>query len=164
MNSILTFGENNSLVQNDSINLSNSKNINYLNFSNEELLIEINKKKEKIMEYHNTNKNLKKELTNILEKLNLLGKESKEKLNEYYTGQNNFQNIIINKNDEYSLIKNYNSQLKREYETLLAKTKNICKTKISDIIYEHKLNIQKIQNENKNIKSQINKNEKQRYK
>ena len=163
MNSILTFGENNSLVQNESINISNSKNINYLNLSNEELLIEINKKKEKIMEYHNTNKNLKKELTNILEKLNLLGIENKEKLNDYYTGQNNFQNTIKFKNDEYFRIKNYNSQLKREYETLLAKTKNICKTKISDIISEHKLNIQKIQNENKNIKSLINKNEKQRY-
>ena len=157
MNSILTFGENNSLVQNDSINISSSK-INYLNLSNDELINEINKKESKIMEYHSTNKILRKELTNILEKLNLLSLKNKDQLNN-----DNQNNLIKNKNDEYYMLKNANSQLKREYESLLVKTKNITENKISEILCEHKLNVQKIQNENKEIKNEISKNEKQKY-
>ena len=75
MNSIITFAENNSSIQNESltnINMSNIKNSsNLINSTNEEIIKETNKIKTKIIELYNTNKVLKNELTNILEKLNL---------------------------------------------------------------------------------------------
>ena len=160
MNSILTFGENNSLIHNDSININNSlnkSNPNYLNLTNEEIIKETNSKKSKIIEYHNTNKVLKKELTNILEKLNLLSTKNKDEQN-----LENLKKLIKDKKFEYFRIKKYNSDLKKEYSILSKKTKNINDGKISDIVYNYKSTIENLKNENKEIKKEIQKNETQK--
>ena len=160
MNSILTFGENNSLIHNDSININNSlnkSNPNYLNLSNDEIIKETNSKKSKIIEYHNTNKVLKKELTNILEKLNFLAAKNKDEQN-----LENLKKIITDKKFEYSIIKKCNSDLKKEYSMLSKKNKNINDGKISDIVYNYKNTIDILKNENKEIKKEIHKNETQK--
>ena len=160
MNSILTFGENNSLIHNDSININNSlnkSNANYLNLSNDEIIKETNSKKIKIIEYHNTNKVLKKELTNILEKVNLLATKNKDEQN-----LENLKKIINDKKFEYFRIQKYNSDLKKEYSILSKKIKNINDGKISDIVYNYKSTIENLKNENKEIKKEIQKNETQK--
>jgi len=163
MNSIITFAENNSSIQNESltnINMSNIKNSsNLINSTNEEIIKETNKIKTKIIELHNTNKVLKKELINILEKLNLLSFQNKEQIIQINNKENNLQNAINNKKKDYFIIKNYNSKLKMEYDSLLIKSKNIPDNKISDILSNNKINILKLENENKEIKKEIDKNE-----
>ena len=163
MNSIITFAENNSSIQNESltnINMSNIKNSsNLINSTNEEIIKETNKIKTKIIELYNTNEVLKNELTNILEKLNLLSFQNKEQLIQINNKENNLQNTINNKKKDYFIIKNNNSKLKMEYESLLTKSKNIPENKISDILSNNKINILKLEKENKEIKKEIDKNE-----
>lgn len=166
MNSILTFAENNSSIQNDSINhintLNNKNYSQYLNLSNDEIINETNEIKKKIIEYHNTNKVLKNELANILEKLNLLSIKYTNQLNEINDKENSIQARLNNKKNDYFRIKNYNTQIKKEYNDLLKKSKIISESQIIDVLTNHKLNIQKLQNENKDIKKEISKNETQK--
>ena len=164
MNSIITFGENSSLIHNESLNINSfnggkTSNSNYLNLSNEEIIKETNEKKQKILEYNNTNKVLKKELTNILEKLNLLSQKNKEQLLLNNDKDNDLQNLINSKKKEYLIIKKYNTQLKKEYATLLNIEKKNSENPISEILSNYKTNIQNIKNENFEIRKEINKNE-----
>ena len=139
MNSIITFGENSSLIHNESLNINSfnggkTSNSNYLNLSNEEIIKETNEKKQKILEYNNTNKVLKKELTNILEKLNLLSQKNKEQLLLNNDKDNDLQNLINSKKKEYLIIKKYNTQLKKEYATLLNIEKKNSENTIKEIL------------------------------
>ena len=166
MNSIITFDENNnnsSSNQKESNSLnSNKNNSQYSNLSNDEIINEINERKNKIMEYHKKNKVLKKELTNILEKLNILSAQNKEKLNDM--NENEIQYKLSNKKSEYINIKSYNMQLIKEYNELFKKEKIISENQIIDILSNDKLIIQRLKNENRDIKKEISKNETQKYK
>ena len=167
MNSIITFGENSSLIHNESLNINSfnggktSCNSNYLNLSNEELIKETNEKKQKILEYNNTNKVLKKELTSILEKLNLLSQKNKEQLLINNDKNSDLHSLINSKKKEYLIIKQHNTQLKKEYAMLLNIEKKNEENQISDIISNYKKNIQNLKNENFEIRKEINKNETQ---
>ena len=166
MTSALISDENNnitSLVQKESSFLNTNKNNSqYLNLSVEELTNEINDRKKKIMEYHDKNKVLKKELTNILEKLNTLSNQNKEQLKEM--NENEIQNLLSNKQTEYLILKNNNRQLKNEYNTLFKKGKITSVNQIIDMLSNEKINIQKIKNENRDIKKEISKSETEKYK
>lgn len=160
-NSKFTFGENSSF-QNESLlrsSLNGNNYSNYINMPTEEIIKAINEKKGKIMEYHNINKILKKELINILEKVNLLTLKNKDKLLLNNDSENDLHTLINNKKKEYFIIKNYNSQLKKEYSLLLKKTKNIPENNITEFLSNYKTNIENLKNENKEIKKEITKNE-----
>ena len=66
MNSFVIFPDNNNLeIKNESSlnSINNKKYSQYLQLSNDEIKKEVEIKKKKIVEYHNLNKILKKELT-----------------------------------------------------------------------------------------------------
>ena len=131
----------------------------YTNLSDEEIIKEINDKKKKILEYHNINKDLKIELTNILKKINLFYQKNNNQLND---NEFNLQNKLDIKKNDFIISKKYNSALKNQYMKLIDKSKDISENKIIDILSGHKLNIQKLQNENKEIQKEITKNESQK--
>ena len=81
----------------------------YINLTKEEILEKINEKKKKIIEYYNTNKSLKNELTNILEKLNSFTNDNK---NEFYSHENSLKDKLNNKKIEYMKNKSDNTRLK----------------------------------------------------
>ena len=139
------------------INLS-SKNEqqNFEDLTKEDIIEKINDKKKKIIEYHNMNKSLKKELTKILEKLNNL---SKNYISEINPNQNNLQTKLNNKKKEYLKNKTNNSMLKMEYNILLKKTREISAEKVSNIITEKKIFVDKIKQENFEINKEIKKKE-----
>ena len=131
----------------------------YTNLSDEEIIKEINDKKKKILEYHNINKDLKIELTNILKKINLFYQKNNNQLND---NEFNLQNKLDIKKNDFIISKKYNSALKNQYMKLIDKSKDISENKIIDILSGHKLNVQKLQNENKEIQKEITKNESQK--
>ena len=134
----------------------------YINLSDEEILKEINNKKKKIIEYHNTNKDLKIELTNILKNINLFYQKNNNLLKDNNQNEYNLQNKLDIKKNDFIISKKYNSALKKQYMTLIDKAKDISENKIIDILFSHKLNIQKLQKENKEIQKEIIKNESQK--
>jgi hypothetical protein len=134
----------------------------YTSLSDEEILKEINNKKKKIIEYHNTNKDLKIELTNILKNINLFYQKNNNLLKDNNQNEYNLQNKLDIKKNDFIISKKYNSALKKQYMTLIDKAKDISENKIIDILSSDKLNIQKLQKENKEIQKEIIKSESQK--
>ena len=126
----------------------------YINLTKEETLEKINEKKKKIIEYYNTNKSLKNELTNILEKLNSFTNDNK---NEFYSHENSLKDKLNNKKIEYMKNKSDNTRLKYEYDILLKRVKEISEKKLSNIFTEKRFSIDKLKEENFEIKKEINK-------
>ena len=102
------------------------------------------------------NKSLKKELTKILEKLNNL---STNYLIEFYPSQNNLQIKLNNKKKEYLKNKTNNSMLKMEYNILIKKSREISAKKLSNIMTEKRIFVDKIKQENFEINKEIKKKE-----
>ena len=134
----------------------------YTSLSDEEILKEINNKKKKIIEYHNTNKDLKIELTNILKNINLFYQKNNSLLKDNNQNEYNLQNKLDIKKNDFIISKKYNSVLKQQYMILIDKAKDISENKIIDILSSDKLNIQKLQKENKEIQKEIIKSESQK--
>ena len=128
-----------------------TKSTNYQYLSKEELNNLINEKKKKIIEYYNINKSLKKELTDILKKLNSLNP------NQSNLKGINLQTRLNLKKKDYLKNKSNNTLLKDEYALLLKKLKPISEKDNANIIYEKRLNIEKLKEENFEIKKEINK-------
>ena len=140
---------------NNSNNYINVKEYSkYINLTKEDITEKINAKNKEIIEYHNINKSLKTELTGILEKLNSLTKDNFLHIN---LTENNLQEILNNKKIEYIKNKTDNSILKAEFDKVSKRMKEISDKKISNIIYEKKLNIEKLKEENFEINKEINK-------
>ena len=137
---------------------SNTKNdySKYINLVNEEIIEKISENKKKIIEYHNVNKSLKSELTGILEKLNSLTDKNKF---QSFPNEINLQTILNIKKMEYIKNKTNNSLLKEEYNSLLKRMKEISEKKIANLITEKKLSIDKLKEENFEIKKLIIKNQ-----
>ena len=140
---------------NNSNNFLNEKEYSkYINLTKEDITEKINAKNKEIIEYHNINKSLKTELTGILEKLNSLTKDNFLHIN---LTENNLQEILNNKKIEYIKNKTDNSILKAEFDKVSKRMKEISDKKIANIIYEKKLSIQLIKEENFEISKEINK-------
>ena len=141
---------------NDLINLkSRNENQDFEELTKEEIIEKINDKKKQILDYYNINKSLKKQLTEILEKLNDL---SKNYINELNPNQNNLQTQLNNKKNEYIKNKSNNSLLKMKYNILLKKTREISGKRISNIITEKKISVDKLKQENFQLNKDIKKN------
>ena len=146
--------------QNNSNNLINSSTKNEQqkleDLTKEDIIEKLNDKKKKIIEYYDMNKSLKKELTKILEKLNNL---STNYLIEFYPSQNNLQIKLNNKKKEYLKNKTNNSMLKMEYNILIKKSREISAKKLSNIMTEKRIFVDKIKQENFEINKEIKKKE-----
>ena len=143
---------------NDDIINPKSKNEHstYESLTKDEIIEKINDKKKKIIEYHNINKSLKKELCEILDKLNTF---SKNYLLEQSPNKNNLQIKLNNKKKEFVNNKSNNSLLKNEYNMLLKRTREISGKKLSNLITEKKIFVDKLKHENFELKKEINKNQ-----
>ena len=123
--------------------------------------IKINDKKKNIIEYFNINKSLKKELTDILEKLNIFSKTCQNKIS---LNEKDLLAILNNKKLEYIKYKTNNTILKDEYNTLLKRMKEISENNLSNIITEKRMNIEKLKEENFEIKKEIIKSQSENVK
>ena len=139
-------------------NDSKDKNIysKYINLTKEEITEKINDNKKKIIEYYKINQTLKNELTEILEKLNSFSVKDKIQLK---SNENNLQEILNNRKMEYIKNKTNNSIIKDEYNLLLKRVKEISDKQIANIIAEKRLSIEKLREENFDIKKEIFKNQ-----
>ena len=147
------------LLENDNSNnamnsISEKDYSKYINLTKDEIVQKINAKNKEIINYHNINKSLKTELTGILEKLNSFTKKNFLQLNQT---ENNLQAVLNNKKIEYIKNKTDNSMLKAEFNKVSKRMKEISDKKIANIIYEKKLSIEKIKEENFEINKEINK-------
>ena len=118
----------NNLIKSQKDNEAMTKSTNYQYLSKEELINSINDKKKKIIEYHNINKSLKKELTDILKKLNSLN------LNQSNSKGINLQTQLNLKKKDYLKNKSNNALLKDEYALLLKKLKPISEKNIANLV------------------------------
>jgi len=163
MQSLSLLNENNDF--NDLISTKEQKEkneqTNYMNLSNEEIIEKINDKKKNIIEYFNINKSLKKELTDILEKLNIFSKTCQNKIS---LNEKDLLAILNNKKLEYIKYKTNNTILKDEYNTLLKRMKEISENNLSNIITEKRMNIEKLKEENFEIKKEIIKSQSENVK
>ena len=130
MNSFITFSDNNNFInKNESNLLNNQKYSQYINLSNDDIIKETELKKNKIMEYNNTNTVLKNELTNILEKINLFSLKNKDYLNKKNLTDNNLEILLNTKKNDYLESKKFNTYIKSQYKILLKKVRNISEKK-----------------------------------
>ena len=154
MQSLSLLNENNDFNDLISTNEQKEKNelSNYMNLSSEEIIEKINDKKKNIIEYLNINKSLKKELTDILEKLNAFSKTCQNKIS---INEKDLLAMLNNKKLEYIKFETNNTVLKDEYNTLLKSMKEISENNLSNIIIEKRMSIDKLKEENFEIKKEI---------
>ena len=128
-----------------------------------------NENKNKILiEQQKANYKLKTELSKILEKMNSIPKDQQNSennnLNDDAKNKNLEMILNIRKND-YSLIKKFNTSVKDQYFAMQKKMKDLTENmQVIDIISNERLNIEKLQNENKKIQKEIYINESQKIK
>ena len=128
-----------------------------------------NENKNKILiEQQKANYKLKTELSQILEKMNSIPKDQQNSennnLNDDAKNKNLEMILNIRKND-YSLIKKFNTSVKDQYFAMQKKMKDLTENmQVIDIISNERLNIEKLQNENKKIQKEIYINESQKIK
>ena len=130
-----------------------------------------NENKNKIViEQQKVNLKLKTELTQILEKIKSIPKTQKnpeiDKQNSNNVAKTKNLEMILNiRKNDYSLIKKYNKSLKDQYFAMKKKMKDLSENmQVIDIISNERLNIEKLQKENKEIQKEIYLNESQKIK
>ena len=131
----------------------------YITYTEEQLTQISNQKKEEILQIADTNKQLKQQLTKIVEEINEIIKKNpvlfestkynKEKVVE-------LEKIYYLRKHDHSLSRKYNKTFKQQYNNLVLKNKNLGTSKdLAQKIVEQKDNIKIIKNQNIELNKQI---------
>ena len=136
----------------------------YITYTEEELTLLNNQKKDEIIKLDETNRKLKEELSNLVEKLNKLIRSNSEVL--FQEQEKDLEKIVnlekiyyLRKHDQSLSIK-HNKTFKQQYNALQIKKKELGSTEdFSKKILEQKNNIQKLRIENGELNKQIQEKE-----
>ena len=131
----------------------------YITYTEEQLTQISNQKKEEILQFADINKQLKQQLTKIVEEINEIIKNNpvlfestkynKEKAVE-------LEKIYYLRKHDHSLSRKYNKTFKQQYNNLVVKNKNLGTSKdLAQKIVEQKDNIKIIKNQNMELNKQI---------
>ena len=132
----------------------------YITYSEEELTSMNNQKKDEILKLDEKNKNLRQELTKIVEKLNELITTNSEilfkELDNNSVKIENLEKIYYLRKHDHSLSIKYNKTFKQQYNALQIKNKDLgTSEELTQKILEQKNNLKKLKNENMDLSKKI---------
>ena len=132
----------------------------YITYTEEELTLINNQKKQEISQLQEKNQKLKQDLTKLVEKLNSLIRGNSDILfseeNNNTTKIENLEKIYYLRKHDHSLSIKYNKTFKQQYNALKIRNKELGTSEdLAQKILEQKNNLQKMKNENFELNRQI---------